>query len=89
MDYEMKDMTFTMFTNKYKKTDKHPDYTGDIKIDGKIMRIACWEKLDKNKNTFLSGSIEIKDESKKKDTPFNKNKTEEHSKENLDDSIPF
>ena len=40
-DYEQKDNSGALFSNaENKKTDKHPDYTGNVMLNGKKMRIA-------------------------------------------------
>ena len=35
MAYEMKDGQFSLFKNTRKETEKHPDFTGSIMVDGK------------------------------------------------------
>ena len=40
-DYERKENTGALFNNATnKKTDKHPDYTGNCKVNGKEMKIS-------------------------------------------------
>jgi hypothetical protein len=42
--------------NPNKKTDKHPDYTGFVKIEGVIIKLAAWVKDGKyGKFLTLSG----------------------------------
>lgn len=55
MSYELKDMAFTLFRETTKR-ENGPDWTGTVKIDGREMRIAAWEKQGRN-GTFLSGKI--------------------------------
>lgn len=41
--------------NDYKTEDKHPDYTGDAKIDGVTFKISAWIKERKDgSGKFLS-----------------------------------
>ena len=34
--------TGALFSNKNKKTEKHPDYTGSAMVNGKMMNISAW-----------------------------------------------
>ena len=42
MAYETKNNTGSLFPNKNKKEDKHPDYTGKVMVSGKLMQVAGW-----------------------------------------------
>ena len=54
-DYEQKDNTGALFSNKEKKTtEKHPDYTGSVKVNGKEMRIASWITESKSGMKYMS-----------------------------------
>ena len=55
--YETKDMTGSMFVNKDKKTENHPDRTGTIKVHGVEYRISGWLKKSKNGQSYMSLSI--------------------------------
>lgn len=50
-----------LFINDRKKTDKHPDMTGTINVDGKDYWISGWSKVAKSGKRqgqkFLSVSI--------------------------------
>ena len=54
MAYEMKDMSGSLFREENKKSEKSPDYTGKVKIDGKELRIAGWIKQSKGGSNYLS-----------------------------------
>ena len=41
-DYETKEGAGSLFASDNKKTDKHPDYTGKCKINGKLMVMSAW-----------------------------------------------
>jgi len=57
MAYELQDNSGTLFRNNKKQDgDKLPDYTGNIKINNKEMRIAGWVKQGA-KGPFLSLKI--------------------------------
>ena len=36
-----------LFKNQYRKTDKHPDYTGNINVEGKELDLAAWVRKSK------------------------------------------
>jgi uncharacterized protein (DUF736 family) len=36
-----------LFKNNKKETEKHPDYTGKVNVEGKEMRLAAWIKEGK------------------------------------------
>ena len=51
-----------LFVNPKKSTDKHPDRTGSLNVDGVDYWISGWLKKDKNGNPFLSLSVNPKEE---------------------------
>jgi uncharacterized protein (DUF736 family) len=60
-----------LFTN-VKKGEKHPDFKGQINVDGRDWEIAAWNRTSKNGNQFLSLKVSkpyVKDTSK--DTDLN------------------
>lgn len=66
-DYEQKDNTGALFSNKEKKTtEKHPDYTGSVKVNGKEMRIASW--ITESKSGMKYMSLKFSDHQPKVDT---------------------
>ena len=65
-DYEQKDNTGALFSNKENKTtDKHPDYTGSVVVNGKEMRIAAW--INKSKSGVSYMSLKFSDHQPKSD----------------------
>ncbi len=51
----MQEGQFTLFKNK-KTTNNAPEYTGEIMVNGKKMRLAAWVKEGKN-GKFFSGKM--------------------------------
>lgn len=48
-----------VFTNSYKTSDTHPDFTGKgIEAFGEKMDVAVWKNQDKNGNDYLNIQLE-------------------------------
>lgn len=47
----------SFFINEDKKTDKAPDYSGTLNVEGKEYRLAGWKRESKNGKKFLSLQI--------------------------------
>ena len=76
-----------LFKNGKKETDRHPDYTGRIDIDGKEYFLSAWIKEGK-KGKFMSLSRgkavdEVIIETKEKSGGYGQPPTD------FDDEIPF
>lgn len=56
MDYDNTNRG-VLFHESAKESEKHPDYTGSINVDGKELRLAGWEKTGKSGVPFLSLSV--------------------------------
>lgn len=54
-NYTMQEGQFTLFKNN-KTTNNAPEYTGEIMVNGKKMRLAAWVKEGKN-GKFFSGKM--------------------------------
>jgi len=46
-----------LFVNNRKEKDTHPDYTGNINVDGTEKQLSAWKKTSKNGKTLLSISV--------------------------------
>lgn len=46
-----------LFPEKDKKSEKSPDYTGKVNVDGKELRLAGWKRQSKNGGVFLSIAV--------------------------------
>lgn len=56
-EYEMKDNTFSLFKNEKKEKDTHPDYNGDIMVNGKKLRLSAWINETKAGKKYMKGSV--------------------------------
>lgn len=54
-NYQMQEGQFTLFKNN-KTANNAPEYTGEIMVNGKKMRLAAWVKEGKN-GKFFSGKM--------------------------------
>jgi hypothetical protein len=52
---------FVLFWNEDKKTEKHPDYSGTLDVDGVQYFIDGWQKETQSGKTIVSGSIKLKE----------------------------
>ena len=57
-DYIPKVNKGTMHINQYKKKDNHPDYRGQLNVNGHVYDISGWVNTDKNQNKYLNVSID-------------------------------
>ena len=91
MAYETKDMTGSLFQNKEKKSDNHPDYSGSMRINGVDMWISGWRKTSGNGTQFLSLAFKPKDGTTARPSPeqFVKKAQEVFPGATLDDEVPF
>jgi uncharacterized protein (DUF736 family) len=67
--------TGALFKNADKKTDKHPDYTGSINIEGVEYWLSSWIKVSQKGAKFMSLAV--------------KPKVTETAKPELADDVPF
>ena len=54
-EYELKEGDFVLFKNNNKKTENHPDYTGNTVYKGEKRWLSGWVKKSKSGMDYLSG----------------------------------
>lgn len=68
---------------KEKKTDKHPDFTGSMEINGKEYLLSGWK--GSGKKPAVSFTIKEKEQAQTMDVGYDNNPIIE----DLDDDVPF
>ena len=53
-----------LFRAKEKRSDKSPDYTGSINVDGKEFFVSGWKKISRANEWFLSIKLTPKDQNR-------------------------
>ena len=79
---ELKNNQGILFKNE-KSKDSQPDFTGEVNVEGKVMRIALWKKVSAKGATYLSVTVDGKE---RKEAP---KKEPETVGDYLNDTIPF
>ena len=77
---EKKDNSGVLFKNDKKDTEKHPDYKGNMMVDGQEYWLSAWVKEGKN-GKFLGLAVSPRDAQPPASKPMPKNLD--------DDLIPF
>ena len=54
MAYEVKENTGSLFKNEKKNSEKHPDYTGNCKVNGVMMAVAGWIHKSKSGKNYMA-----------------------------------
>jgi hypothetical protein len=77
----------SIWRNEKKETDKHPDFTGSLNVDGKDYWVSAWKrKPDASERApALSFSVKLKDGA----APKQDSGARQPLKPELDDEIPF
>jgi uncharacterized protein (DUF736 family) len=72
-----------LFKNEDKKSDKHPDYRGQLDVEGEEYWVSAWIKTSKAGKKYMSLSIQAKEE--RESIPAHTNRNEDFD----DSDIPF
>ena len=83
MAFEQRDNTGALFKNNEKDSDTHPDYRGNLNVDGTEFWLSAWIKTSKQGMKYMSLSI------KPKNAEAAKPATSGSLKQDMDDEIPF
>jgi hypothetical protein len=87
--YEQKEGQGSLFKNKRKETDSHPDYNGSITINGVEHWLSAWIKEPKAGGTkYMSLSVGKPKQQRPPDQP-NPPRDAPRANGDFDDDIPF
>jgi uncharacterized protein (DUF736 family) len=59
--YEIKELSGSVFKNKRKEKDTHPDYQGSIKIEGVEYWLSGWKKQKQDGEAWISLAFKPKE----------------------------
>lgn len=79
---ELKDNSGVIFRNEKKTSENHPDYRGEINVNGHYLEISLWVKTSKDGKKYFSAALSEpyrKPEPKPEPEPFDE----------PGDSLPF
>ena len=74
-----------LFRNDKKESEKHPDFTGSIDVDGVDHYLSAWVKESKQGKKFFSLSVKAKDSVAKPAIQ----QAKQIVQEDFEDDIPF
>ena len=77
----------TLFKAKEKKSEKSPDYTGTININGVEMRLSGWLKESKAGMKYFS--LAVSESNSQPQSISNVSPKSEYKPDSLNDDIPF
>jgi hypothetical protein len=72
-----------LFQNLEKKTETHPDYKGQVMVEGKIIRLSAWKKVHANGHLFSLSVMKTPQEMERETIEYPR-----EVKRN-DDDVPF
>lgn len=73
-----------LFKNRKKKTDKHPDYQGQLDVDGEEFWLSAWLAKSKDGETYMRLNVKPKEDRQEQTAPVQTPPSEE-----FNDDIPF
>lgn len=74
-----------LFKNDRKETEKQPDYTGNVEVEGQKYNMAGWMRKSQKGQAYMSISLSVPQPQGAAPMPSQAN----HSSSSMDDEIPF
>lgn len=62
MAYEIKELSGSIFKNKRKESDRHPDHQGSMKIGGVEYWVSGWNKTTQAGEPWISLAFKVKEQ---------------------------
>ena len=72
MAHITKDNSGSLWKNSYKESeeDKKPNFTGEVRINDKLMRVAAWNNTTKAGKEYIGMVFEETEEKEEEEVPF-------------------
>lgn len=86
-DYQPRDMSGVLFKNDRKDKPNHPDYRGDVTINGVTYSLSSWIKTGQ-KGKFMSLAVSVK-EPRQEGTVWGAKPAPSKAADDFDDDISF
>lgn len=58
---ELDELTGVLFVNDFKSNDKHPDFSGEVLIEGSVYKVGLWHRVSKKGKKFISLKLTFKE----------------------------
>ena len=79
----------SIWKNEKKETDKHPDFTGSLNVDGKDYWVSAWKRRDGASDRAPALSFTVKAKDGKPQSANAKPAPQKAYKDDMNDEIPF
>lgn len=86
--YQTRDLSGSLFKNENKKTDNHPDYSGEALIDGQAYFMDAWLKTADSGRRWMSFSFKPKQRQEQQERPAPR-PAPRQPKSDFDEDPPF
>ena len=89
MAYQIREGQGSLFANEDKETERHPDYTGNVRLGGVLYRLAAWNRRAASGTEYLA--ISAKPERPRDDaaTANSPAASPAEASQEFNDDIPF
>jgi hypothetical protein len=86
MAYELRDGQGSLFKNKHKTTDNHPNARGELMLDGVLYEVSAWTKKTKTGEPWQSLQVKRKEPRAPAEPAWGSDRKAEPG---FDDEVPF
>jgi len=60
--YETRELSGSAFRNRRKQQETHPDFTGEVRINGQLYWFSMWEKRTQGGDPWYSVGFNVKED---------------------------
>lgn len=87
--YETRELSGSAFRNRRKQQDTHPDFTGEVRINGQLYWFSMWEKRTQSGEPWFSLGLKVKEDRPAASAPAPKPSWPAAQQPRLDEDTPF